>query len=304
MIRSLLIYSAIVFAAILGFTFLEFGSDDTESTCDSVLTYRLGNIDSRFHITENQIREVMKEVERLWSGALDKELLSQRDDGKIAIHFEYGDQQKFFEDEQTTSIRIEGKEHQYNTQEKEYRSLSQKYKKSFEQYNAMLAEYNNLVTTHNKMIRELRGKKITPEDERSIKQREEKINSIKIRLDQKQQEVESLRQRTNVQAEQLNEVNSQRNELISEYNSEFAVPKKFDQGRYVREGSNERIYVYQFSNMQSLKAVLAHEVGHALGIAHVNNPESVMYELMSEQNVVDLQLSKEDIEALRQQCPE
>lgn len=304
MIRSLVIYSAIAFAAVISFILLQRGSDNTASPCDTVLTYRLGDIDSRFHITENKVKEVMKEVERLWSGALGKELLTYREDGQIAIHFEYGEQQKFFEDERTTSIRIEGKEHQYNAQEKEYLRLSQKYKESFEQYNTMLAEYNTIVKTHNKLIADLRGKNITPEDKNSIKQSEEKINRLKVRLDRKQQEVESLRQRVNDRAEQLNEVNSQRNELISEYNSEFAVPKKFDQGRYIREGSNERIYVYQFSDIQSLKAVLAHEVGHALGIAHVNNPESVMYELMSEQNVVDLQLSEEDIEALREQCTE
>lgn len=304
MIRSLIISVTVIFAAVYGFTMFDFSSRDTITPCDTVLTYRLGDIDARFHITENQVKEVMKEIEHLWHGALDKELLTYSKDGQIAIHFEYGEQQKFYEEEQTTSIRIEGKEQQLNTQEKEYQRLSEKFNESFEQYNTILTEFNNLIKNHNRQVGELQGKNISPEEAKSIKQREENLKRLQNRLDQKYQEVESLRQRTNAQGEQLNEVNSQRNEMIAEYNSQFAVPKKFNQGRYVRKGSKEMIYVYQFKDMQSLKAVLAHEVGHALGISHVNNPASLMYELMSEQNVVDLELTKEDIEALRKQCSE
>lgn len=304
MIRSAVISLLIIIASIFAFTFIDDNSVNEAGPCDESRTYRVGEIDSRFNITENQVKNVMEEVEEVWFEAFGKELLTYRENGQISIDFIYSEQQKLFEEERSTSNRIQGKDQQFSTQKRKYERISRQYEENLEQYKIMLGKFNDMVDSHNTLIAGLRGQKLSPEQQQKIKENEEKINSFKSRLDQKQSEVETLRKRVNTQADELNRLNAQRNELVSEYNSQFGEPKKFDQGRYVREGSNERIYVYQFSDIQSLKAVLAHEAGHALGLNHVDNPSSVMYELMSEQNIRDIKLSNEDIEALRERCTE
>jgi len=47
---------------------------------------------------------------------------------------------------------------------------------------------------------------------------------------------------------------------------------------------------------------LAHELGHTLGIGHVDNPQSVMYYLMGEQDLKNPHLTKEDLDALKNVC--
>jgi predicted Zn-dependent protease len=47
---------------------------------------------------------------------------------------------------------------------------------------------------------------------------------------------------------------------------------------------------------------LAHELGHTLGLGHVDNPTAVMHYLMGEQNIDDLTLTRDDIDALRTAC--
>lgn len=304
MLRSGIITFGIILAAGIAFTWFERGTDNAAGPCETPLTYRIGEIDSRFNIDERQIREVLNEVERLWSDALNRDLVRHSDSGRVVIHFIYSEQQRLFEEERTTSTRIEGKDVQLSVREKEYNRYMEMYEQELADYRAMLSDYNKQVDEHNGMVSRLQGRRLSAEEEQKIKRNERHLENLKSQIDRKNREVESLRRKVNRYADELNKLNIQRNELVSEYNTRFAEPKKFDQGRYIREGDDERINIYQFGNLQSLKAVLAHEIGHALGIGHVENPASVMHEMMSEHNVSDLNLSNEDIDALQQRCAE
>jgi predicted Zn-dependent protease len=62
------------------------------------------------------------------------------------------------------------------------------------------------------------------------------------------------------------------------------------------------INIYQFHDESDLELVLAHELGHALGLNHVENPESVMYYLMEKQNLENIQLTTQDLQAIKNVC--
>ncbi|MDZ7681079.1 MAG: matrixin family metalloprotease [Fodinibius sp.] len=90
--------------------------------------------------------------------------------------------------------------------------------------------------------------------------------------------------------------------MVTEYNRRFSVAKKFNQGRYIRQGNDERINIFQFANDAQLKTVLAHEAGHAMGLEHVGNPRSLMHAIMQQQDIYNLSLSDEDLAAIRNRC--
>lgn len=53
-----------------------------------------------------------------------------------------------------------------------------------------------------------------------------------------------------------------------------------DQGLYYTEG----IDIYYFEDEDDLRITIAHELGHALGIGHTDDPATLMYPLKSKTN--------------------
>ena len=270
--------------------------------CQEPLTYRIGDIDPRFDISSEEVIAIMDQVESLWATALDRPLLSYRQDGKVAIHLVYSDDQKRTEQEQAFSERLQTKEDRIATMRREYQRLKDNFDKQQQEYQQTLSTFNNRATAFNQLVKKWEGRKTPSKVVNRIKQMRNDISQMKAEVDRKRENLELIRNKTNATSRKLNRLVDQQNEMVATYNSRFSTTKKFNQGRYIRQGNHERINIFQFANKAQLKTVLAHESGHALGLNHVSNPESVMYRLMQQQNIFNLSLTDEDIEAIRTRC--
>lgn len=271
--------------------------------CQEPLTYRLGAIDNRYNISHEQLADIMTEVETIWATALDKDLLDYRKDGRVAINLVYSEDQERTDEERRFSKRIELKGDLITVVRRQYEQLKNRFEEKRAKFRKRLADYNRSAKSHNRQLKEWDDKRSVPASVRERLQQEERaLQQKKAEINRMQQNLELLRKQTNTRSRELNKLIEQQNEMIAEYNNQFGTVRKFDQGRYIKQGSHENINIYQFGNHAQLKTVLTHEAGHALGLGHVDNPESVMYKLMEEQNIFDLHLTEEDISAIKNRC--
>ena len=284
-----------------GLTFAP-SNQEAPSRCQEPLTYRLGNIDSRFNITQKEVVEIMDEVEQLWESAIDKDLINLSQNGQIALNLIYSEEQKLTDAERQFSDRITAKEQRASVVEREYKRLSDRYEKAEQDVQKTLNKYNSKIEAYNQLAKKWNDKEATSKIVAKFKTLEREINTLEVTLKQRKQSLSSLRERTNAKTKQLNKLIKEHNNLIAKYNNRFSKPRKFDQGRFVKQGDNQEINIYQFGNRAQLKTVLAHEVGHALGLDHVKNPKSIMYHMMGQQDMANLQLTEEDISALKERC--
>ncbi len=303
------IYSALIVLILLagwviltdGFT-IDLSDKKEASACQEPLTYHLGDIDSRFNITKKELIQIMREVENIWESTANKDLIKLSKEGQLSLNLVYSNEQKQTDAERQFSDRITANEKQSTVIKREHNRLSKRYKNAEKDYRQTLDNYNSKVSTYNRLANKWDDKEATTEIITKFKRLEQQISTLEIRLKQKKERMASLRKRTNAKTEQLNNLIRDHNNLINEYNRRFSKPRKFDQGRFVKQGTNQEINIYQFRNRAQLKTVLAHEFGHALGLDHVSNPKSIMHKMMAEQDMTNLQLTKEDISALQKQC--
>jgi chromosome segregation ATPase len=83
--------------------------------------------------------------------------------------------------------------------------------------------------------------------------------------------------RLNALANSMNKLIAQLNLNVDQYNQVGAEVGEFEEG----SGGIETIDIYEYSNRTQLVRVLAHEMGHALGMSHVNDEEAIMYKVNS-----------------------
>ncbi len=266
--------------------------------CSETLTYRIGSVDDRFNITNHELLNALKDVENLWETNFNRELMNFKEDGDVAVHLIYGERQERTEREREFSRRIEQVQQKISKIKEERERLSVTYQQHKEELDNQVQQYKNAVETFEEFVEG----GVPPSKKQEAQRRQRNLKQLESNIRQKEQVVESHRQKVNRKTKEINELVDRQNELISDYNNKFTESEAFNQGEYQKKGDRERINIYQFGSRAKLIAVLAHEFGHAMGLDHVSNPESIMHEIMEKQNFYDLKPTRQDIQALEQVC--
>lgn len=273
--------------------------------CSTPLTWRIGNIEKGFNIDSLTIKNIMSDVASLWSEVIGRELIVYSDSGEIDLNFIYSEEQKNTDNEQELSLKINKMKLRYYAMKLEYQELLDEYQEKITVYNNTVEAYTAKTKRYKKALERLNDTGVfsreVNEELKSLKKDVEYLsNKKKSQLNALNGVVLQMKKKST----DLNNYSDRVNKLIFHYKDSFSSVRTFHQAVYIRAGDEKKINIYQFENTNKLRLVLAHEVGHALGLRHTPNPESVMYYEMDRQNALNLRLSQEDREAILEQCAE
>lgn len=269
------------------------------TVCDDTLYYSLGDIDPRFDASREFILKSAREAEDVWEKDLNKNVLEFKEGAEFKINFIFDERQEQAIEKNKLDSQLDkleevksGISNEYDKLELEYQNALAAYQKNVKDYEKKADEFNDEVKKWNK-------KGGAPEDEYEDLEKEQE------ELEKMQKKLEVQRKGINAMVADLNELAKNSNAQISNYNEEvqtyqdkFGESNEFNQGEY----NGVSINIYQFYESADLKLVLAHELGHALGVEHVENPSSIMYYLMEKQDLENIRLTNEDLEAIKNIC--
>lgn len=276
---------------------------ETANPCNEPITYHIASIDDRFDITTAQLRRFIDGVGKLWSDAAGRNLVVHDRNGDVAIHLIYDDRQQLVEEEREVNNRIQMERLRFDRVHREYSRHSEQYEEALQNYNTFQDQYEGKVSEHNTEVAKWNEHGDAPDDvKQRIMDRAEELSRMQNELYSLKNEVNSSGRQLEDVIERLNEISTRKDGIIDEYNEQFAGEYRFNQGEFMNLGGEQMINIYHYKSFNHLRLVLAHELGHALGLGHLDNPGSIMYPVVESHGSADVRLSEQDVAAIQSLC--
>lgn len=282
-----------------------FGDDDDqlETPCTAPLTFRVGNVDERFSITRGELIGLMQDVAEVWSEAADTTVIAYDENGEISVNLVYAEVQQLSDREKQHRDRLEHEKVSIAVLENKYERMNRQYEADVARYEEDSRNLQQQIDRMNEWVVQKNNEGgFNEQDFNQYENRKQEIDRIKQELAYREIMLEQKADELNEKVDFLNDRIEQKNKLVDEYNRMFTGVRKFTQGAYEWTADSRSINIFHFIDKDELRLVIAHEMGHALGIDHVQNPRSVMFELMGNQPRPGIELTEEDIQALRAVC--
>ena len=241
--------------------------------CSRPIYYKVGTVDSRFGISAAQVLSEAQLAADVWNKAAGKKLLVYSADGSLPIDLVYDERQREALRHQALNVSITQQKQTLNTIDANYQQL--------------LTAYNDLKAKYEAAVAYWNARGGAPKD-------------IYDQLQAERQTLNSYADKVNAAAKTANSKVAEVNTIVNEFNS--LSGQILESGVYKSTALTQEIDIYQFDNRDDLEFILAHEMGHALGLNHVANPQAVMSAERPLENPTKPVLTADDISALRTLC--
>jgi hypothetical protein len=278
--------------------FIEHARAEPAPACQAPIKYRIGAIDPRFGISRADFRRDVEEAGKLWEGAAGRNLFSYDEKGSLEISLVYDSRQEATQRLIAVRTGVVEKLEQVDAIKSKLMPLQARFRALDESYSAQAATYRQALGDHNRTVTQ-------------SNQMGGVAEGVYQRLLSENQTLRKQAEALEARKQELNRVTADMNELVRAHNALLeraraeassiagASDAAFEEGRYVRLDSNQRIEIYQYHSEVGLKIVLSHELGHALGIKHNTNPSAIMAALIRTEH---LALTADDMSGLGAAC--
>ncbi|MDX9913481.1 MAG: matrixin family metalloprotease [Candidatus Moranbacteria bacterium] len=269
------------------------------TVCDETLYYSLGDIDPRFGISEERILNVLRGAESIWEKELNRNIFEYKEGAEFKINFVFDERQEQTIEEEKLDVQLEELAAHQGDISKNYQAAEADYNEAVAAYEKKVKTYEEMVNSFNEKISKWNdGGNESENTYNEFKKESDKINELKNQLEKERKNINNLATQMNGLVNKESNVIENYNDKIQTYRERFGEINEFNQGEYIGMAIN----IYQFHEESDLKLVLAHELGHALKLDHVDNPESTMFHLMEKQNLENIKLTEEDRSAVMNIC--
>lgn len=246
------------------------------SPCEKTFEYSIGRFDIQFGVSKEEFKSYIKEAGATWEKTLGRSIFLYDPDASFKINLIYDQRQLATIQKQKTEFGLSAVEDIFKKLDSEFNFFKSEYDKKVYIYEQNLALYKKSRFSNDEI---------------------QKLNAQATELNNMTQQLNTLLRERNAKASEYNKV-------AENYNKKYGGGLEFNQAEYKWNNGVGEINVYQFGNKKDLILALAHELGHALGMDHVENQKSIMYYLTGANTETSLTPSTEDLAELNRVCPD
>ena len=270
--------------------------------CRYPISYSIGSIDKRFGVSTSSYAAALKEAEDIWEKPSGKDLFVHKTaQGDVRVNLVYDYRQETTNKMAAQGVQIKKNMSSYEALKARYDALALTVKAQEAHLTQSIAGYDNRQEAYNADVLKWNRKGGAPPAEY------ERLQAEDVALEAEAQRVEAEQAKFNEDIDMLNAYGTLLNRLIAQLNLNVekynqagaSVGAEFEEGVFESSASMQKIDIYEYSDHNGLVRVLAHELGHALGIEHVADSEAIMYKVNKGES---MKLAEDDIAALNVVC--
>lgn len=270
-LRIVIVFLVLIFLATAGISIAYFGG--YIQRCNTPLKFAVGDIDPRFKVAKDQVVESAKDAANRWDQKSGKNWYEYDPSSNFKINLVYDDRQAKLD-------QINSEVANYNSSADSIKKRNELLKQKVEQYQKDLAEYSAAVAYWN-------SQGGAPSD-------------IYQQLVATQKDLDARKDQINKELQTFNLQVDANNANLGDLTTKIDAQKNRieTQGEY----KGDKIDIYTFGNLEELRLVLMHELGHALTADHAEKSTSILYYLLADQDQKNPKPSDEDITLIKNKC--
>jgi len=269
---------------------------------DKILRYRICSIDARFGLSRHEVSDAVNQAVLLWEKAVGHTIFKEDPQGIIRIDFVYDKRQAVTDNLKTISEDLDDAKSSYNELMTRYEDIKAEVEQKKEAY---ISDNNSYLTTLNAYQTEIGATDqkagVSKDEFKRFEKKKHYLDSQLALLQVKRSDLQKSVDKLNNLVAVIGEIVSSHNSRVKNYNNTRKdLGSEFYAGRYEMNIYGEKnITIYHVKDRDKLVRALAHELGHARGLKHSSNPDSIMYYLNRSDSI---KLLPEDILAMQARC--
>jgi hypothetical protein len=275
--------------------------------CGQAVQFQLGSVDQRFGLTSPDALASIRQAVGFWNSAADDTVIEYNGDRGIPVNFVYDDRERMAQDHAAYAATINQYANEQRQIDNETASVRENLNGTRASFSSEERAFKTKQEMHNTEVERLNsGGGGTDEQVKAFDEDKRQLEQQLDRLKGEEAAINGMVDQENALIAQHNALVNRANAVINIVNQD--VGKDYVAGLYTMKNGRAQIDIFAFADRSDLIRLLAHEFGHALGLGHIDNPNSVMA-ASRETGMVSLdtagemqELNSQDLSALRAVC--